>query len=74
MPTDSNEVRLSLLEHRMDILERNSAEMSRGLDALAKSLSQLSTNINQVKWVVVGAVVASYGSQGLGVVTKLIGI
>lgn len=66
--------RVSLLEYRMDKAERAGAEYRASLHDLSQTLGKLSKNIDQIKWVVVGAVVASMGSGAVPIVLKLIGV
>lgn len=66
--------RVSLLEYRMDKAEKASVEYHESLQELSGTLSKLSKNIDQIKWVVVGAVVASMGSGAIPVLLKLVGM
>lgn len=66
--------RVSLLEYRMDKAENAGNEYRKSLQELSGTLSKLSKNIDQIKWVVIGAVVASMGSGAIPVLLKLVGM
>lgn len=72
--TDRNiEGRVDLLEYRMDKAERAGAEYRASLKELSETLSKLTLNINQVKWIVLGAALASQGPAGFAMVSKIVG-
>lgn len=66
--------RVHLLEYRMDKAEKAGLEYRESLSELSGTLSKLSKNIDQIKWVVIGAVVASMGTGAIPVLLKLVGI
>lgn len=66
--------RVSLLEYRMDKAEKAGHEYRASLQDLSLTLGKLSKNIDQIKWVVIGAVVASMGSGSIPVLLKLVGL
>lgn len=66
--------RITLLEHRMDHAEESGREYRKSLKELSGTLDRLSHNMNQIKWVVIGAVVATSGPAGFSMVTKLFGV
>lgn len=64
--------RVSLLEHRMNTAEESGREYRKSITELSQSLALLSHNINQIKWVVVCAVVAFSGPDGVELARQML--
>lgn len=66
--------RVTLLEFRMDKAEDAGKDYRKSLTELSVTLTKLSRNIDQIKWVVLGAVLVSSAPSGVTTLVKFLGM